>query len=551
MFWYVNLPIRKKLWLLTGSFFVSLLMVVLAAFWTQQKMASDMDEIAGRYFIASQLLLEADAKLYRAISAERSVIFVNATSPQFGNLVNYHKLNISEATEKFEQFKRIMQQPEIASLMRKYAALSEQWQALTFMIIELRQNNGREQRREASQLSLNDASRKFAEMHDVIDQIIAYVNSESKRTVSEAQSNQQYAAALISVVAIIVLVLGSILTVVSIKLISQPLADLIERLQQISSGDGDLTQRLDENRKDEIGAMASAFNRFIANQATIIGQVKSTMQSLMTSMEYVSDNMHKLHEATSIQQTESDQVAESMGQMSVSVTEVSVNASQASQSTQEANTLAVKGQQVVSESVITINDITASITATSEVVGKLDSRAQSISSVTNNISEIADQTNLLALNAAIEAARAGEQGRGFAVVADEVRNLANRTQDLTKQIPENIDSLSSESSEAVRAMQESLDNSNVLDEKAVQSGQALQDIALSVDAIAGMNMTVASAVEEQSVTSEEISRSIEHLKEKAIESDQRAQQTLAKIDSLTGLAAEMQVLLNRFKVEQD
>lgn len=551
MSWYVNLPIRSKLWLLTGSFFISLVMVVVTAFWTQTRTASDMEQIANRYFVASQLLLQADAKLYRAISAERSVIFVNAKSAKFKNLVNYHKLNITEASEKLEQFEKVINDPELEGLMNKYQELSAQWQTLSFKIITLRQNNNREDRKQASALSLNDASQKFAQMHDVIDQIISYVNEQSQRTVLNAQSNQQYATSLISLVAIIVFVVGSGLTLASVKLIAQPLAQLTERFKQISSGDGDLTQRLDEQRQDEIGETARAFNLFISNQAQIINQIKQTMTSFMSSMDYARDNMNKLHRATSMQQTESDQVAEAIGQMSAAVLEISASAATAAESTNEANTLAARGQQVVTESVTTINLITASITDSSEVVSKLDSRAQSIFSVTNTISEIADQTNLLALNAAIEAARAGEQGRGFSVVAEEVRNLAKKTQILTDQIRSNIDSLSSESSNAVLVMQQSLNNSQALDEKAILSGQALQAIEKSVGAISGMNINVASAVEQQSVTAEQISQSIDRLKNMALDSDQHASQTLDKINSLTRLASDMQLLLNRFKINQD
>lgn len=185
----------------------------------------------------------------------------------------------------------------------------------------------------------------------------------------------------------------------------------------------------------------------------------------------------------------------------------------------------------------------------SQVVAKLDSRTQSISSVTNNIAEIADQTNLLALNAAIAAARAGEQGRGFAVVAEEVRNLDKRTSELTGQIRENVEKLSEESTDAVKAMDESLNNSKVLDEKAILSDQALQEITSAVDAIPGMNMPVAGAVEEQSVTAEEINRSIDSLKAMAVESDNDSNDTLTELKSLTELATNMQPLLNRFKVD--
>lgn len=549
MNWFENLSIKRKLWLLTGSFFASLSVVIAVAFWTQQKLANDVDIIANKYFAASQLLLEGVAKLNRAISAERALIFMGAKSLKFRNMVNFHKLNIEEAEEKFTQFRQKLDDPEIQSLMQRYEGLNKEWQAITFKIVELRQTNGREERRQASRLSLNDASQKFAELDDVMNQVMDRVNSQSQYVVKTAESNVTTSSTLIIMVTIGVTVFGTLMTLFFVKLLAHPLRILTDRLKQISSGDGDLTQRLDETRSDEIGETAIAFNKFTEKQADIIRQVKNTMLSFMESMKFVADRMDQLHNSTSRQQLESDHVSESMSQMSLTVNNVSGNAAQAAESTSEANKLAIKGYEVVTESVTTINEITANIGGTSEVVAKLDSRTQSISSVTDNISEIADQTNLLALNAAIEAARAGEQGRGFAVVAEEVRNLAKRTSELTGQIRDNIEKLSLESTEAVAAMDESLNNSKVLDEKAAMSGQALQEITSAVDAISGMNITVANAVEEQSVTAEEINRSIDNLKAMAIESDSHSKDTLTEVQSLTDLATDMQALLNRFKVD--
>lgn len=549
MSWYVNVSIRTKLWLATGTFFLSLVLVIVTAFWAQQRLSSDLDEIANRYYVASNLLLQADTKLYRAVSAERSVIFVRANTPKFDNLVNYHKQNIEDALEGFRQFQQIMDDDKTQRLMNQYDNVKQDWLNLTFQIIELRQSDEREKRREASRLSLNDASQKFAEMHDVIDQVIDHVGKESQKRVANAETNKQAASTTIIIVTIIVLVLGTLMTYASISAISNPIAELIERLKQISSGDGDLTQRLNENRQDEIGATAQAFNQFVGNQANIIHQVKGSMESFMSTMQYVQEEMRMLQGFTSTQQSESDVVSESMGQMSNAVDNVADNASKAAESTKIASELAAKGQQVVSESVATINQITHNIDNTSEVVKQLASRSESITSVTDAISEITDQTNLLALNAAIEAARAGEQGRGFAVVAEEVRNLAKKTQELTDEIRHNIEGLSKESADAVEVMAESMNNSKLLDEKASQSGQALQEITQAVSEISGMNMTVASAVEEQSVTAQGINNSISQLKNLAIESDEHAQETVTKVQSLISQAGKIQQLLNRFKVE--
>lgn len=386
-------------------------------------------------------------------------------------------------------------------------------------------------------------------MHDIIETNIKQLQRNIDDVVARANSNRENSFTILGIVAFMVLIAGSFLTLISVKAIATPIMSLTERLTQIADGDGDLTLRLDESRRDEMGEMASAFNQFANNQAQLIKQIKSSMHRFINTMIEVQKSMDEMILSTKKQYNESDQVALSMEQMSSAITEVSYIANQTANTINTTDELAKHGGNVVEESLDFIKSISLGINDTSKVIGELDSQSQSISSVCDAIREIADQTNLLSLNAAIEAARAGEAGRGFAVVADEVRNLAIRTQELTKQINSSIGGLKNESANAVKVMEKSLEESLSLNAKALESDKALREITNSVSQVMGMTIQLASAAEEQSVTADNVKVNAVNLREMASISDDVANKTLTDVAVLKNLSEEINQQLFGFKVD--
>jgi len=248
------------------------------------------------------------------------------------------------------------------------------------------------------------------------------------------------------------------------------------------------------------------------------------------------------------QQTETDLVATAINEMSATVQEVATNASDAETAAQNAKTESLNGTKVVMDTIDSINTLANEVEHSAEVIHKLEEDAGQISDIVNVIRGIAEQTNLLALNAAIEAARAGEQGRGFAVVADEVRTLASRTQESTTQIQEMIEKLQAGTRKAVTAMNANREKAQETVEHASKTSDSLLAISSAVQIINDMNTQIATAAEEQTAVAEEINKSIINISQVAEESTAGSELTLASSNDLTNLAGELVELVLKFRV---
>jgi len=237
-----------------------------------------------------------------------------------------------------------------------------------------------------------------------------------------------------------------------------------------------------------------------------------------------------------------------MNEMSATVQEVSRNITDTAQAAQEANTETAESRKMVEDAIQAIQQLAGRIDGASEVIHKLEQDSENINTVLDVIKGVAEQTNLLALNAAIEAARAGEQGRGFAVVADEVRTLAGRTQESTEEINDVIEKLQAGSRKAVDVMNKSRGEAQSVVEQATKAGASLSTISSAVARINDMSIQIASAAEEQSATADEINRNITNISEMANETTAGAQQTAAASGDLARLGTELQELVGRFRV---
>jgi methyl-accepting chemotaxis protein len=247
------------------------------------------------------------------------------------------------------------------------------------------------------------------------------------------------------------------------------------------------------------------------------------------------------------QQSQTDQLATAMNEMAATVQEVARHALDAAGAASKANDESAKGRQVVNDAVNTIDALSEAIARAAEAIQRVEADSDRIGTVLDVIRGIADQTNLLALNAAIEAARAGEQGRGFAVVADEVRTLAGRTQDSTQEIQAMIESLQTGSKEAVNLMEQSREQAQSGVEQTAKAGDALSAIADEVGRINDMNTQIASAAEEQSAVAEEINLNVVTINQVGDESAQGAEQTARASEDLASLATELQQMVGKFK----
>jgi methyl-accepting chemotaxis protein len=330
--------------------------------------------------------------------------------------------------------------------------------------------------------------------------------------------------------------------------ITRPLKSAVSAMDDIAEGEGDLTRRLNEDGKDEIAQLSTAFNRFAEKIRQIIQQVMQSSGQLSSSSSEMSVITQETSAGIQHQQTETDQLATAMNEMTATVQEVASNAAHAAESARNANTSTDEGQQVVNRVISSINSLAQGIDQSSSVIGQLETESKNIGSVLDVIRGIAEQTNLLALNAAIEAARAGEQGRGFAVVADEVRTLASRTQQSTEEIQTMIQKLQQGTAEAVSVMESSSNKTHDSVNIAAEAGEALNTINQAVNSITDMNLQIASAAEQQGAASEEINRNVININEIAQQTTDRSQQTANASEDLARLSNELQVLVMQFKV---
>ncbi|TKB56771.1 methyl-accepting chemotaxis protein [Ferrimonas aestuarii] len=327
-----------------------------------------------------------------------------------------------------------------------------------------------------------------------------------------------------------------------------PLKDINDAMEDIASGDGDLTQTMNTNTDEEFAQLAKSFNGFCTKLGAMIFEVKTLGKSISEGTHQTAEGAVKSSQAMEQQLQELEQLATAMNEMATTSTEVARNAQGASGAVQEARDSVDEGVNTVSRTATAIEELSGQIDHAVEVVQEVSKATNNIESILAVINDIADQTNLLALNAAIEAARAGEQGRGFAVVADEVRTLASRTQQSTSEIREMIDQLAAGSRSAVEVMGQSKEVATSTVEISSVSSQALERIRDAITRITDMNMQIASAAEEQSLVAEDINKGTLNIKELSEEVSQAAQHASVNTQEQSDMVTKQDALLNQFKV---
>ena len=353
-------------------------------------------------------------------------------------------------------------------------------------------------------------------------------------------------SALIAMVIAVLIIIG--LLGMLIRVLMQPLLTMGRAMHDIAEGEGDLTKRLVIHGNDEFGALGTSFNRFVERIHTSIREVSSaTGQVNEVALRVVAASNSSMYNSDQ-QANRTNSVAAAINQLGAAAQEIAQNAALASQHSSDARSLAVDGQQVVDKTIQAMQQLSAKISDSCGNIETLNSNTVNIGQILEVITSISQQTNLLALNAAIEAARAGEAGRGFAVVADEVRNLAHRTQDSAQQVQKMIEELQVGARQAVTIMTESQRESESSVGIANQAGERLGSVTQRIGEIDGMNQSVATATEEQTAVVESINVDINEINTLNQEGVENLQATLRACSDLEQQAARLQQLVGSFRI---
>ncbi len=565
MKWINNLPIGKKIFTIVLVLGLAQLLIAAFAVFKMNDISAEFDVM---YEIAIPLdkLVSTTSKLQLQKAAVLEKLLRAAKSGARRKVIKGHIETIDEISAQNEQalletlniLEHAENQPlqddlllDIANLKQDTAnvvARQSSYQDYVDSVIKIIKRgsvmSGGGYLSDEEQLKLEEIE---AQLFQYLETMQASINNITNRAVDNVKQVQSASLFSLSALALVSLVLGAFISKVIISNIVTPIKQLMSTLTAMAQ-DNDLTKRMNFRSKDEVGAMGDTFNVFVEKLQSLVSGIASSSEQLSTAAEETSVVSVTTNQNIAQQKNETFKVASAITEMTSTVQDVAASAEKASLAASQGDRDSNTGRQAVEDIVSSINALESEISNSTSVIRQLKTDSENIGTVLDVIKSIAEQTNLLALNAAIEAARAGEQGRGFAVVADEVRSLAQKTQDSTHEIESLISTLQLGSDNAVKSMDNNKTSIEGLVGKAVNASESLSAITQSVSSITEMNLLIATAAEQQSQVVKEINKNIHNIQEVSESTADGSEQVSKASQEIAKLSENLKAMVNQFKV---